>query len=227
MRKPNYEDNRPIAICARCNIAIDLWKLRQQNPNALLHALDSGTIHAGLAHKDRPRDIIREIKKYGDTLNNIRKRQLEAALLDSACQSGGNIYDGDFRVVLPRVREDNSVDMFVVDMPWTMEFVALHEDAAKLAAAKLQPGGWFLIYMGRDFFWEASDLLRKHLVPQDLICILYPHRKSIRYHKMSGNHWQPVLLFVKPPLRKRPTVYSDLIDADGNHEFRLLRGICG
>lgn len=155
----------------------------------------------GVIHdKMHSHDHARELQTHGNTLENIRKIRLQEALADPDCGDGQNIFDGDFSQLYDLLA-DNMVHQFHTDLPWGLKYLDLHGELAKLAALKLEPGGFCSVRIGRDYTNIAHIQLSQYLTFHGEVHIQYG-RKPMRHLRGWHNNWQSILVYCKPPVRK-------------------------
>lgn len=130
-----------------------------------------------------------------------RNKRLRAALKSNP--QGGKIYTGDLSM-LYRLLRDNSVDLFFTDPPYNSHGVPLFGHLARLAQAKLKPGGLCLVYTGQLYLPQVISQMSEHLDYYWLFGLRHTGPRTRVWARRVSNGFKPVLVFTKRPAPKKP-----------------------
>jgi site-specific DNA-methyltransferase (adenine-specific) len=117
----------------------------------------------------------------------------------------------------------DSVHLLLTDVPYGHEFLPQMEDLAKLAQRILIPGGLFVSYYGHHYFFEAADMLRKHLTPFWLGNSTWAQSGNVLFPMNVTSKWKPVFLFSKGKPRQLGRwcdVFNSNKKEKGDHEWQ-------
>jgi hypothetical protein len=172
------------------------------------------------AKKDPARygDIAKKMDRTGNVdgafkdLHKARRQEAAEACARSH-RAGPNvgILKGDMRLLWDRL-ENDSVDLFLTDPPWSE--ISCYDRLAELAAAKLKPRGLCVTYIGKLWLPEVLAAMSKHLT------YWWPPVIQIRsgtpmhaLNIMSNSHM--TVAFFKPPRPKARQLMVDPIKGSG------------
>lgn len=185
--------------------------LAEEKPHLFQKAMTDDHNGYRLINPEVTRQNIRDYRKYGGRrLEDLREETRQDALADPAYQSGENIYTGDFSLLYDIVA-DTSVNLILTDPVWSE--IHLYAELARLASAKLKPGGLCLAYVGQQFLKLVMDEMSKHLEYYWLFGVRYGTGRAT-WPRNIANRLRPILAFAKPPVRKNPSMLMDLIDGE-------------
>lgn len=159
---------------------------------------------------------------YGVTRRTISKiiraerkaAELKAKLAEAASKHAGHcgIICGDLRVEMAKL-PDASVDLILTDPPYDDSGVGLSSEIAALAATKLVPGGWMLLYFGQSHLGRLLSSL-EHVEGLEygwVFCVVHSGGdRRIRKFRLQ-NSWKPVVGFYRPPLTVAWDWFPDLV----------------
>jgi hypothetical protein len=160
-----------------------------------------------------PSSLLRAEGKAREVAYEARK----AAGADVPSRIDGDAYElrvGDLRTVWDDI-PDGSIDAIVTDPPYSMEFIPLFEDLARLAARVLKPGRLAAAYCGHVNLDEEIRLLAAGGLTYCWhgVNVLPGLHSNIRTKMINGHH-RSVLLFSAGPFRPRKWLH-DLYVAEG------------
>lgn len=107
------------------------------------------------------------------------------------------VVTGDLRLLYDLV-PDNSVDLFYTDPPYEGDTIHLYGELARLAAAKLKPGGFVLAYCGHAHLPTAFTYMGEHLSYWWTFSIQHSGADARIWARQLFNQWKPVAVYVKP-----------------------------
>jgi hypothetical protein len=191
---------------ASCSTMIDLYQLAKQKPDVFKQALKRGTISPLVL-----RSTIRDLRRYGKPLEQLRDDERKAALKKAENQHGQNIHTGDLSLLYDLV-EDKSVSLIFTDPPWAD--MRLYAELAKLAKAKLKPGGLCLAYAGSEYLPQVITAMSKELEWFWLFGLRTVGAVAPIWFKNLSNRYRPIPAFAKPPRPRLRNMTSDFIEAD-------------
>lgn len=122
---------------------------------------------------------------------------------------------GDFRELANKIA-DNSVELVFTDPPYDGESVGLYEDAAKVAARILKPGGSFIAYSGQRHLFGVLQGCSKHLTYWWTIAGVHSGGNQILQKLGIRCGWKPLVWFVKGGRGDVQNVLLDVVT--GNRE---------
>ena len=180
--------------------AMTLMRLPSQERKQVLHHCNGEPLTAQAL-----RDLVKQVK--------FQLRQRAATAFANRSDSGTqNIIIGSLDILWKRL-QDNSVDLFLTDPPYTE--MELYERLSKLAAAKLKPGGLCLAYTGQFHLPAVLEAMSRHLKYWWVFAIQFGGQHCAIHSRQVQNKWKPILAFAKPPLKKAPNWLSDLLEGGG------------
>lgn len=100
---------------------------------------------------------------------------------------------------------DHSVDLFFTDPPYTRESLGAYSELARLAQAKLKPGGLCLAYSPHPHLPEVIRLMGEHLDYWWAFAVFQTGPQPRIWERGIWVGWKPVLAFGKRPLGRRLT----------------------
>jgi hypothetical protein len=107
------------------------------------------------------------------------------------------LHVGDFRE-LAGVIPDASIDLIFTDPPYDREAIGLFEDAARIGARILKPGGSLIAYCGQIQLPEVLAGMAKHLRYWWVNACIHSGSTRLRMNKYGiVNQWKPLVWFVK------------------------------
>lgn len=106
------------------------------------------------------------------------------------------LHRGDFRELSEKI-PDNSVELVFTDPPYDGESVTLYEDAARVAARILKPGGSFIAYSGQRHLLGVLQGCSKHLTYWWTIAGVHTGGNQILQKLGIRCGWKPLVWFVK------------------------------
>ena len=171
--------------------------------------------------KEAPQ-LAEEIKTGKKTIPQAKKEIVEAQRkIDLArpvnVTLAPGLYHGDFRELSDKI-EDYFVDLIFTDPDYTAEGLAQHpyENAAKVAARILKPGGSFIAYSGMYALPVVFEECAKHLQYFWMIAayhndppVFVNKRGFCKYGIYTG--WKPLVWYVKERRGDATNMLSDVI----------------
>lgn len=131
-----------------------------------------------------------------------------------------NLMVGDFRDRLSEI-EDESVDLCFTDPLYEKDALPVWGDLAEMCAKKLKPGGLLMAYSGVLYLPQIHQMLGQHLDYLWTAAIRHTGRiKLVRAVQML-QAWKPVLVYVKPPLRKYWNPFMDMVSGGQEKEHHI------
>jgi hypothetical protein len=125
---------------------------------------------------------------------------------------GHNVITGDMSCLWDRL-DDDSVDLFFTDPPYSRDALGCYSQLAELASSKLKPGGRCLAYCGKIFLPDVMGRLGNHLEYFWLFAIRTTTGDLIRPRGVKES-WKAVVAFCKPPI-KAADYPSDFLQGTG------------
>lgn len=152
---------------------------------------------------------IKEAKRR--VLEEVRRKQNEAALRTNP--KGHGIHTGDF-TILESLLEDNSVDLILTDPPYIADSIPLFGRLAKLAQAKLKPGGFALVCTGTYHLPAILREMTKHLDYYWMLVVRHSGQPTRMWSRKIQPIYYPLLMLSKRPAPRTPANewLSDCID---------------
>lgn len=123
------------------------------------------------------------------------------------------IYHGDFRELSAEI-PDNSVDLIFTDPPYDADAVPLYEDAARVAARILKPGGSFISYSGQRFLPDVYAGVGKHLRYWWTCAAVHEGGNQIMQKLGIRCGWKPIVWYVKDTRGDIQNVIVDAVRGD-------------
>jgi hypothetical protein len=154
-----------------------------------------------------------DAKTVKEAVKQQKKKEMLAKAVKVA-DPGDNqgILDGDMKVLFEEL-SDNSVDMFLTDPPY--DNPKAFEELARLAQAKLKPGGLCVTYSGQYYLPEILSLMGKHLEYWWVIALVQASSHCQVWPRRVNNAWKPILIYSKPPHRTDRDMLSDVLTGRG------------
>ena len=118
------------------------------------------------------------------------------------------VHRGDFRELAAQI-PDESVELVFTDPPYDADSVGLYEDAARVAARILKPGGSFIAYSGQTQLPTVLANCSKHLRYWWTIAGVHSGGNQLLQKLGIRCGWKPLVWFVK---QTRGDVQSILLD---------------
>ena len=117
---------------------------------------------------------------------------------------------GDFREKAADIADD-TVELIFTDPPYDRKSVSLYEDAARIGARILKPGGSLICYCGHYLLPDILPAMQKHLRYWWLNACVHADRKArMKYYGVVVG-WKPMLWFVKGMRGDLQTFVSDTV----------------
>jgi ParB-like chromosome segregation protein Spo0J len=116
---------------------------------------------------------------------------------------------GDFRIKGEEIA-DASVDMFLIDPPYSKEALSLFSDAATFAARKLKPGGILATYSGTLYLPDVMNRLGEHLTYVWACAIEHTGGRKLVPAVRMLQRWKPVLVYARQPVDIYWSPFPDL-----------------
>ena len=123
-----------------------------------------------------------------------------------------NIITGDVSQLF-QMLQNNSVDLFLSDPPY--DEPDLFGELARLAAAKLKPGGLLLTYSGQFYLPRILELMGKHLDYWWILSIVQSGPHLAVWPRRINNAWKPILVYSKAPHRNDREMLTDVLSGTG------------
>lgn len=123
------------------------------------------------------------------------------------------LHRGDFREFSDKIA-DNSVELIFTDPPYDGESVSLYEDAARVAARILKPGGSFIAYSGQRHLLGVLQGCSKHLEYWWTIAGVHAGGNQILQKLGIRCGWKPLVWFVKGGRGDVQNVLLDVVTGD-------------
>jgi hypothetical protein len=153
---------------------------------------------------------ITEVLAAVEAVNREQKRKAELHKAVQVDLPEGLIAE-DFRIASAGI-PDNSVELIFTDPPYDRESIPLFEDAAKVAARILKPGGSFITYCGHIQLPETIILCGKHLRYWWTIACVHAGPDFARMQKYGiVVKWKPLMWFVKDNRGDTRTFVDDVV----------------
>lgn len=169
------------------------------------------------------RRAIESIKLWHIEQEKARKRQAKEdatrlAIAELKDPSNFGVVVGDMRRLFDDL-EDESVDLFFTDPPYHEEHIHLYNELARLAAAKLKPGGLCLTYAGQTHLPRVMKAMSEHLAYWWMFAISHTGGNLAIWQRKLQNEWKPVLVYAKPyrngSLPEAPEYTVDFVPGGG------------
>lgn len=187
---------------------------------------------AVLTHDAFERHLARLRNKAVDkTVNSSRTAEARQAKEDAAKSTlyreitigSPSIIIGDFREKSSDLT-DECAELVFIDPPYDRESLPLYEDAARIAARILKPGGSLISYCGQVILPAALTSMQAHLRYWWLNACLHGDSGKARMQKYGiVNDWKPMLWFVKGTRGDVQVFVSDVVSAGtekSHHEWQ-------
>jgi hypothetical protein len=130
----------------------------------------------------------------------------------------GGILTGDMSVLEDHL-EDDSVALFLCDLPYDQASLPLYDRLADLAARKLKPGGFVAVYVGRLYLDRIMAKMSARLAYFWLVAIRFHSRGPSLVRRRVWQCWACVLIYQRqPPATPPPTWFADLLDGAGRQK---------
>jgi hypothetical protein len=141
-------------------------------------------------------------------------------LLQKAAQVAGELKGADDQgivtgslLALETMLTDESVDLFLTDPPYGEP--DLFGELARIAAAKLKPGGLVCSYSGQYYLPEVLQRMGQHLEYCWIIAVVQSGAHLQVWPRRVNNAWKPILVFGKPPPRNERPMITDVLTGTG------------
>ena len=135
---------------------------------------------------------------------------------------------GDFAKVGSRIA-DGSVDLVLVDPPWTEDCVGLGDPLGRFAHRVLKPGGSLLMMLGQMTQLRFLDGVRKHIRDDEYrwwqMCYAYRgNRANLNFNRRVATKWNPVWWAAKtayeneryfPDMVQVHDIFEDIVESGG------------
>jgi hypothetical protein len=159
-------------------------------------------------------------------LEEISRRQRAKTLCDWFDEDV-KLWVGDFAEVGAQI-PDESVDLVIVDPPWTENSVGLGAPLGQFANRILKPGGSLLMMLGQTTQLRFLDGVRKHIKDDDYQWWQFSYnyrggRANLVYNRRLATKWNPCWWAVKSTLDNE-SYFPDLIDVDVNAVEDVIAG---
>jgi hypothetical protein len=147
------------------------------------------------------KDALKTLADHHRRIEAQRKRQdqiekAQAAIAETPAADYG-IRHADMTTLFDSL-EDNSVDLFFTDPPYDEGAVNCYALLARLAAAKLKPGGLCVAYSGHMHLLEVMNAMQQHLCYWWLFAIDHRQGFTTIWNRRIMASWKPVVVFAKP-----------------------------
>jgi hypothetical protein len=185
--------------------ASELQVVRQRERTAAEHRVSSKAIRVVTEIARSDRTLVERIISGELTLKDAKRMvqtQARRERAESALRTnprGSSIYTGDF-LRLEKLVPDGTADLFLCDPPYDKSGVHVYRDLARLALAKLKPGRFCIVLVGRVFLPQIISMMCEHLDYYWLCGIRYDSRRPRVWSKRVQSGFRPILLFIKPPV---------------------------
>jgi len=135
-------------------------------------------------------------------LEQVRQRNIAAALKTHV--QGEGIHTGHMRQLFT-ILEDDSVDLFLTDPPWSRDALPLYSELGKLAQQKLKPGAFCILLCGQLYLDEIVKRLSESLDWYWLCAVKFSGGAHSRiWPRKISNGFKPMLVFAKRPAPSQP-----------------------
>jgi len=162
-----------------------------------------------------------------------RRRELERP---AAVQLPAGIHHGDFRELSAQI-PDESVELVFTDPPYDADSASLYEDAARVAARILKPGGSLIAYSGQKYLPQVYDGMSRHLTYWWTLACVHQGGNQLLQKLGVRCGWKPLVWFVKRGRGDVQNIILDTISGDREkfaHEWQqsqaeaeyLIRELC-
>jgi len=139
--------------------------------------------------------------------------------------NGIEIYNEDFRT---HKIEENTIDLIITDPPYPEEYLDLWGDLSLYAYQVLKPSGYLVAYSGQYFLPRVMLALSEHLEYYWTMAITLPGGTQIVNGRNVMCGWKPILVYQKPPLKKKEKTFYDVVISPGGekelHEWQQSEG---
>lgn len=147
----------------------------------------------------------------------------KAALYREITIESPSIIIGDFREKSSDIT-DACAELVFIDPPYDRESIPLYEDAARIAARILKPGGSLISYCGQVILPAVLSSMQTHLRYWWLNACLHGDSGKARMQKYGiVNDWKPMLWFVKGTRGDVQTFVTDVVSGKtekSHHEWQ-------
>jgi hypothetical protein len=142
-----------------------------------------------------------------------RKTQRAIAAVDAP--KNASILVGDFRCkAIADQIPDGSIQLIFTDPPYDRDSTDLLDDLGQFAAAKLEPGGSLVTYVGHVQLPYAYELLGRHLRYWWTLCCLHSGQKTLMKKQGIRNGWKAMLWYVKEDRLDPSRIFLDVIEGE-------------
>jgi len=120
---------------------------------------------------------------------------------------------GDFRDHAVSLA-DGSIDAIITDPPYPAEYLPLWGDLARLAMRVLKPGGWCIVYSGKQHLDKVMAMMSEAGLLFYWQAIFLQTVTAAVHARAVNTQYKPILLFQKPPLTKPSSYFGDVIKGE-------------
>jgi SAM-dependent methyltransferase len=125
------------------------------------------------------------------------------------------VYNGDFRNILPEKVRANSIDLILTDPPYERKYLDLWEALGVEAKRVLKDGGYLVTYSPHYILPLVLNTLGKYLDFYHPCGTLHTSQQSLFWSKNFKARWKPILIFSKGKGRKHRQMFDFLIGEKG------------
>jgi hypothetical protein len=160
--------------------------------------------------KSKAPDLFKKVHQGNITLSNAYKkmkeleRQQNNKTAEISFPEGNNVISGPASL-LEKELPDNYADLFFTDPPYAKESLNIYTELAKLAQAKLRPGGICLTYCPHPHLDKVIELMAEYLDYWWIFAIVQTGGQPRIWNEKIWASWKPVLAFTKRPRQERIT----------------------
>lgn len=188
-------------------------KEREEKAGQKADSLDPATIQAVLEREVEKNPTY--VKRAEKNLKRKKKQEKTDAKKQEAIVIYPNadvipIYTGDISLLYSKI-EDNSADLVFTDPPYSENSLALFEQLAELAKAKLKVGGLCLTYAPHAHLDIILATMTKHLEYWWIFGINQTGAEARIWEKHLWVGWKPILAFIKQPTEKVDRLTEDWV----------------
>jgi hypothetical protein len=167
--------------------------------------------------KARP-DLLQKVESGSLSLNAAERQMKEDKAAEDLARPAvialpEGIHHGDFRELSVQI-EDNSIALVFTDPPYDADSVGLYEDAARISARILKPGGSVIAYSGQKYLPQVLAGMSKHLRYWWTIAGVHDGGNQMLEKLGVRCGWKPLVWFVKETRGDVQNVLLDVVRGD-------------
>ena len=207
------------------DVVPDVAELRQRDEHGRASELAAAAVGASPRNvqkakavaKARP-DLLKKVEVGALSLNAAERQMKEDKAAEELARPAvvalpEGIQHGDFRVLSDQIA-DNSVALVFTDPPYDGDSVILYEDAARVAARILKPGGSLIAYSGQKYLPQVLAGMSKHMRYWWTIAGVHDGGNQLLEKLGIRCGWKPLVWFVKDTRGDVQNVMLDVVRGD-------------